>query len=103
MILQQAFVHRSELFDVERSVVHAPGRSKGGFAIVSEMPERVEEVAVSNRAGIKIQRRKEFAVERRRAKKSRELFIGKHLPQYPEAAPDVVMLGVGASPVEKPP
>jgi hypothetical protein len=103
VVLEEALVHRTEFLDVERGVVHAAGRRGGRFAVVGEVPEGIEEVLIGDGVGIEGQRSEEFAVERRCAKQRRQPFVGEHLPQHPQAAPDVIMFGVGATAVEKAP
>ncbi|MCL6649686.1 MAG: hypothetical protein K6U89_15295 [Chloroflexi bacterium] len=67
------------------------------------MPEGLEEVAVADGTGVEVQRLEEFAVERRRAQHRGEAFVGECLPQHPEAAPDIVVLGIGTAAIEQPP
>jgi hypothetical protein len=101
MILQQALIHRTEFFDVEGSVIDATGWCGGRFAVVGEMPERLQEVAVGDGTGVQVEGCEQFAVERGDFQDRSELLVGEHLPQNAEAAPEVLMVVVGMAVVQQ--
>jgi hypothetical protein len=100
VVVQQALIHRAEFFDVEGGVVDPARRRGGGFVVIRQMPEGVEEIAVGDRAVVEDQRFEEFAVEGWGVEEGGEVFVGEHFPEDAEAAPQVVVVGVGGAAVE---
>jgi hypothetical protein len=103
VVVEQTFIDRAEFFDIQRGIVHTPGRRRWLFPVIRQMPEGFEEVAVADAALVEVERLEKRPVEGGHAQTRGKFFVRKHLPQHLEAAPDVLMVGVGAAPVEQPP
>lgn len=101
VVIEQAFVHRAEFLHVERGVVDAARRLRRAFAVIRQMPERFEQVAVGDGAGVEVARLEELAVERGCAQQPGELLVGEHFPEDAQTAPEVVVFGVGAAAVDE--
>ncbi|HWP02768.1 MAG TPA: hypothetical protein VNL96_04890, partial [Gemmatimonadaceae bacterium] len=76
VVLEQAFINRTEFLHIQRGVVDAPGRLRRDLAVVGQVPEGLEQVPVGDGTGVKVDRLEEFAVERRRAEKAGEPLVG---------------------------
>jgi hypothetical protein len=103
VVVEQALIDRTEFFDIQRGIVHAPGRRRRLFPVIRQMPEGFEEVAVADAALVEVKGLEKRPVEGGHAQARGKVVVGKYLPQHLEAAPDVFMVGVGAVPVEQPP
>jgi hypothetical protein len=109
VIVQEAFVNGAEFFDIEGGVIHPAWGFRFLVVVVHEVLERYEEIAVGNGPVFQFDRGEEVAVEDGEFQESYQglvldrgagLVIAQEVPEDAQAAPEVVVVGVGLVPVD---
>ncbi len=111
-IVQEAFVDRAQLLDVQGCVVHPTLGFSLLIVIVDQISKGLQKVAVGDTPALQIDILEEAAVEHWQIQEARQgtpgglghwLRVAQELPQCPETAPEVIVVGVCFPPVYQSP
>ncbi|MCS7176932.1 MAG: hypothetical protein NZ960_04840 [Candidatus Kapabacteria bacterium] len=102
MVVQQAFIDRAEFLDVQGSVVDAARGAGGPLLVVGQVPEGLQEVTVGDGVAVYVQLLEELAVQGGGAEQAGVVLGAEYAPEHLQAAPEVVVVGVGAAVLQQP-